>query len=453
MRHIVLIGLSGSGKTSLGRLAAARCGIKFTDADSEIEKRFGMPIRRIFEEHGEEFFRCAESRATLEALSSPELSVIATGGGVILRPENTSALRENGFVIFLDRPAEQIANDIPYDGSRPLFTSPEKLYEMERERRALYIGAADVTLKNSGGIDEACRDLMEIIGKSQRQTEYAVIGDPIAHSFSPVIHETVFKTLGLSARYSAIRVKGENSGEPARFFEAAKKGGMRGFNVTIPHKRSIMPLLDSVSEDARVCGAVNTVVFRGGRSFGHNTDIGGLLFSLREHGFECEGRRVVILGAGGASRASALAAAQERALEIVILARDERKAEAIASDISGAAPCRCGTGTMTPKVMKEAASRADLLINATPLGMSGTNARFTSLDFLGAMTESAFVCDLVYNPPVTALLRRASELGLVSLNGMSMLICQAILADELFLGRTLDRPALHKAVRDKLTII
>ncbi|MDR1515925.1 MAG: shikimate dehydrogenase [Synergistaceae bacterium] len=453
MRHIVLIGLPGSGKTSLGKLAAARRGCPFVDVDLEIEKRFGMPIHRIFEEHGEEFFRDAESRVTREALRSPELSVIATGGGVILRPENTSAMREGGFVIFLDRPVKRIAKNVPVGGSRPLLTSPGKLRELERARRALYVDAADRTLNNDGGIEDAFQALMAIIGKSAPEAEYAVIGDPIAHSLSPAIHKAVFETLGLSAKYSAVKINGEDRGELARFFEEAKESGMRGFNVTRPHKRSIMPYLDSVSVDAGVCGAVNTVVFRGRKCFGHNTDMGGLLFSLRECGSGCEGRRVVILGAGGASRAAALSAARDRAAEIVILARDERKALEIASDISAAVPCLFRTGTMTPGAMKDAASGADLLINATPLGMSGIRAGFPSLKFLDALPASAFVCDLVYSPPHTALLDRASELGLGSQNGMGMLIYQAILADELFLGRPLDRPALYKAVSGKLTTI
>jgi shikimate dehydrogenase len=460
MRHIVLTGLPGSGKTSLGKLAAARLGVPFVDVDEKIEKRFMMPIRQIFEEYGkkgengeegengEKIFRDAESAAMREALTSKALSVIATGGGAVLRPENVSVMRDRGLVIFLDRPAERIAEDVPIDGSRPLFTGVDKLYEMERARRALYIDAADRTLPNGGGIEDALDGLLEIIGNSTADAEYAVIGDPIAHSLSPAIHGAVFEALGISGSYSAVRV---SRGGLAGFFETARESGMRGFNVTSPHKRDIMPFLDHIDEEAALCGAVNTVVSRGGKSHGHNTDMGGLLFSLQESGTGYAERRVVILGAGGAARGAALKASREKAAEIVILARDTRKAEEIASDFSAIATRPIHARTMTEQAMKDAARGADLLINATTLGMSGSGENFRSLEFLSALTRSAFICDLVYDPPETALLKRASELGLKCRNGLGMLICQAISADELFLGRKLDRSALHYMIKERLS--
>jgi shikimate dehydrogenase len=442
--------MPGSGKTSLGRSAAERLRVPFADVDEEVEKRLGMTIRRVFEERGEIFFRDAESAALRDALLSPETSVIAPGGGAILRPGNVSAMRDRGVVIFLDRPSELIAKSVPDDGSRPLLTDTGKLYELERERRALYVDAADYTLQNDGGEEEAVELLLRVIGKSDSGPEYAVIGDPIAHSLSPAIHEAVFETLGIFGRYRAIRVPGGAREKLADFFGAAKDGGMRGFNVTRPHKLAIIPFLDALSEDAKLCGAVNTVVFRGGRGCGHNTDMEGLLFSLREQGSGYAGRRVVVLGAGGASRGVALKAAQEGAEGIVILARDVRKAEDIASALCVTAAGRARAMPMTAPAMREAAVGADLLVNATPLGMSGAGSDFTSLGFLEALPQGAFVCDLVYDPPLTPLLARASELGLRSQNGLGMLIYQAILADELFLGRTLDRAKLYKAVRDRL---
>jgi shikimate dehydrogenase len=447
MRHVVLSGLPGSGKTSLGHLASLRLGMPFVDVDAEIEKRFGMPIRLIFEKHGEKSFRDAESAATKEALLRETPSVIATGGGAVLRQENVSAMRDRGLVVFIDRPSALIAKDVPIDGSRPLFTGLDKLYEMERVRRALYIDAADRTLENREGMEEALLRLLEIIGKSASGAGYAVIGDPIAHSLSPAIHGAVFEALGISASYSAVRVP---RGGLAAFFDAARESGMRAFNVTSPHKLDIMPFLDHIDEEARPCGAVNTVVFRGGKSHGHNTDMGGLLASLMARGSGYAGRRVVILGAGGAARAAALKAALEKAAEIIVLARDTKKAGKIAAAFSGIAP-RIRAKAMTERDMKEAASGADLLINATTLGMSGSGGDFPSLEFLGALPCGAFVCDLIYDPPQTALLKRASELALACQNGLGMLICQAILADELFLRRGLDRAALRGIAEGKLT--
>jgi shikimate dehydrogenase len=446
MKHIVLIGLSGSGKTTLGELAAARLGMPFIDTDSVVEKKLGMPIWRVFELHGEKFFRDAESRVVLETIAAPEASVIATGGGAVLRGENVRALRDGGFVVFLDRPPEMIADCLPDDGKRPLLAGMEKLYEMERERRSLYIDAADRSLRNDRGPEEALSALLDMMEKAALDCEYAVIGDPIAHSLSPAIHGAVFGALAVSGTYSAVRVE---RGKLPGFFEMAREGGMRGFNVTRPHKLDIIPLLDGIDDEAQLCGAVNTVVFRGDKSVGYNTDMGGLLVSLRAGGHDYAGRNVVILGAGGASRGIALKAAREMASEIVILARDLTKAAEVVSRLAETS-CRVRASSMSDGAMKEASFRADILINATPLGMSGIGEDFQSLEFLNVLPKSALVCDLVYDPPETRLLARAAELGHDTQNGLGMLIYQAILADEIFLRRKLDKPALYKTVIEKL---
>ncbi|MDR3264802.1 MAG: shikimate dehydrogenase [Synergistaceae bacterium] len=452
MRHIVLTGLSGCGKTTLGGLAAEKTGMPFVDLDRVVTVLAGMSIREIFELRGEEFFRDAESKETLEALSSPTPTVIATGGGVVLRQENVETMRKEGLVVFIDRPVELIARDILNEGSRPLVTGAEKLYELARERRELYLSASDAILPNSGSIGEALSKLVELIGAEARPRGYAVIGDPIGHSLSPVIHEAVFGDLGVDAPCAAARVP---RGKLAGYAERARGSEMLGFNVTIPHKSAIIPLLDEVDEEAGLCGAVNTVVVREGRLHGHNTDMGGLLESLRRRGREWRGRSVVILGAGGAARGVALKAAMEGAARITVLSRRAERAEEIASGVGRAVSCEIGFGAMSRETMREAARGADILVNATPLGMSGTGEDFPSLDFLRELPKGSFVSDLVYSPPLTSLLRRARELGIEGQNGLDMLICQAILADELFLGRRLDRNALHeiayKTVKERLT--
>ena len=173
MRHVVLIGLSGSGKSTLGRRVAEELDMPLADIDLAIEKRAGMPIRRIFELHGEEFFRDMEARELCEALASETLSVIAAGGGIVLRRENVQGMRENGFVVFLDRPVERIIKDILHDDARPLVTGADKLYEMERKRRAFYLDAADAVLKNDAGLEEALSGLTELI-RSGLVTEYEI---------------------------------------------------------------------------------------------------------------------------------------------------------------------------------------------------------------------------------------------------------------------------------------
>ncbi|MDR1378555.1 MAG: shikimate dehydrogenase [Synergistaceae bacterium] len=452
IRLVALIGLSGSGKSSLGQALAERFSMPFLDTDLLVEERAGMPIRRIFELRGEEFFRDLETRVVREIAERP--AIIATGGGVVLRQENIQALRQNGFVIFLDRPVERILENVRYDKSRPLLSSPEKLREMEQERRALYQEAAHATLRNNADLEEGVDKLVELAADvliEAPSSGYSVIGYPIEHTLSPVIHGTIFDAIGISisSSYSAIRVP---RGALRSFTEKARVSGLRGFNVTLPHKRDIIPFLDAVDDEARLCGAVNTVVVDGGRLSGFNTDMEGLLASLRDNGHEYRNRNVVILGAGGASRGVVFKAALEKAAKIVILSRRREKAEEIASEVERAvAGCHVRACRLLPDALAEAAGEADILINATPMGMIGIGEDFSSLEFLRSLPRDALVCDLVYDPPLTNLLREAWALGHAVQNGLGMLVHQAILADELFLGRQLDRSSLYQTVYTKLS--
>ncbi|MDR3279710.1 MAG: hypothetical protein LBT23_04280, partial [Synergistaceae bacterium] len=299
MRHIVLVGLSGSGKTTLGRMAAERFSMPFVDLDRAIAERAGMSIPEIFKSQGEGYFREMETEATMEALSREAPSVIATGGGVVLRRRNVDAMRESGCVVFLDRPVENIARDILSEDGRPLVTGAESLYEMERRRRGLYLAAADTALPNSGNLEDAADRLAEVIGAELRPEGFSVIGDPIGHTLSPAIHGAIFDELGLDAPYNAVRIPARRL---ADYAETARRSDMRGFNVTIPHKTAIIPFLDEVENEAALCGAVNTVTVRGGRLTGYNTDMGGLLESLGSSGRGYRGEDILLLGAGGAAR-------------------------------------------------------------------------------------------------------------------------------------------------------
>ncbi|MDR1482781.1 MAG: shikimate dehydrogenase [Synergistaceae bacterium] len=452
MKSVALIGLSLSGKSSLGRMAANALGMPFIDVDSEIEREAGMPISQIFKLRGESFFRDAETRATISAAASGIPVVIAAGGGVVLRRENVAALRKSCFVVFLDRPVWHIMRGIPHDDSRPLLKSPADLRDMERERRALYLAAADAVIENDSDIEEGLARLLGLLRSDWPETpdEYAVIGDPLTHTLSPAIHGAVFAELGVTGRYDVIRI---SRGELDDFTRSARVSRLKGFNVTMPHKGGIIPLLDEVDEEAGLCGAVNTVIVRNGRLLGFNTDMGGLLESLREADRDFSGSRVMILGAGGAARGAAFKAAQEGASSVVILARRADRARKTAEDVGSALgfPGLVRGGEMSPEVMIFEARAADLVINATPAGMNGVGGDLPSLEFLEALPDSAFVCDLIYNPAETELLRRARELGLAARNGIGMLIYQALLADELFLNRKLDRPALYRTVEEMLT--
>ena len=269
-----------------------------------------------------------------------------------------------------------------------------------------------------------------------------VIGDPVAHSLSPLLHQAMIDQTGAAYRYDVRTVRPE---ELPAFVRWAKDGGCAGFNVTMPHKEAILPLLDEVDATAASCGAVNTVCIREGRAIGHNTDGTGFLDSLAGQGFYPQGRTVLLLGAGGAAKAVGHALAAAGAGGIIVCARRLERAAALAAQLPG-----CGEGiVLAQDAIQQAAAACDLLVNATPLGMAGSPA-FARLDFLQAMPPHAVVYDLVYHPRRTALLEAAARQGLRTVGGIDLLIRQAVRAFTFFTGETPDTAALYDALREPL---
>lgn len=269
-----------------------------------------------------------------------------------------------------------------------------------------------------------------------------VIGDPVAHSLSPLLHQTMIDQTGAAYRYDVRTVRPE---ELPAFVRWAKDGGCAGFNVTMPHKEAICPLLDEVDTTAASCGAVNTVCIREGRAIGHNTDGTGFLDSLAGQGFYPQGRTVLLLGAGGAAKAVGHALAAAGAGRIIVCARRLERAAALAAQLPG-----CGEGiVLAQDAIQQTAAACDLLVNATPLGMAGSPA-FARLDFLQAMPPHAVVYDLVYHPRRTALLEAAARQGLRTVGGIDLLIRQAVRAFTFFTGETPDTAALYDALREPL---
>lgn len=267
-----------------------------------------------------------------------------------------------------------------------------------------------------------------------------VIGDPVAHSLSPLIHRAMIRQTGAAYCYDVRTVR---PGELAVFMAWAKGGGCAGCNVTMPLKEAIVPLLDEVDNGAAACGAVNTVCFREGRAIGHNTDGAGFLDSLAGNGFDPQGQRVLLLGAGGAATAVCHALAQAGAARIAVCDRSIGRAETLAARYPG----RAVAGGLDELVRYAAESR--LVVNATSLGMAGC-AAFGDLSFLRAAPEGAVVYDLVYHPRRTALLEAASGLGLRTMGGIDLLIRQAVRAFVLFTGEKPDTEALYTVLREPL---
>ena len=268
-----------------------------------------------------------------------------------------------------------------------------------------------------------------------------VIGDPVLHSKSPAIHGAMLARLGLDdITYTARVVR---RGELPDYLAWARKNGVIGFNATMPHKEDLVSLMDGLDSAARIIGSVNTVCLRDGRCFGHSTDGPGFLTAL-EHELHVSpaGQTVTLLGAGGAARAVACALAQAGAARVYVCNRTMPRAAALcALNPSG---CLVPAGFDTETLCRLSA-QSHLLVNCTNLGMEGCPGQFTDLSFLDALPRDAAVYDLIYHPPETELLRQARRRDLAASNGLSMLVWQAVLALEYFLGRPLSREDLAHA--------
>lgn len=269
-----------------------------------------------------------------------------------------------------------------------------------------------------------------------------VIGDPVLHSKSPLIHNTMLRALGLDYIYLCQPVP---AGGAAGWLSAAKTAGYAGFNATMPHKTDLVPLMDELDEDAQLYGAVNTVCIRSGKVYGYNTDGRGFVRALADCGVAPAGKNVVLLGAGGAAKAVALKLAQQGA-HVTVCNRTVGKAETLCKLM----PAVMEPAGFDPATLRDRAARADLLVNGTSLGMEGGGGTFEDLSFLEALPGGAAVCDLIYHPAETALLARARALGHPAMNGLGMLIYQAVFALEHFTDTRIDAAAMRSLVEAML---
>ena len=247
-----------------------------------------------------------------------------------------------------------------------------------------------------------------------------IIGYPVGHTLSPLMHNTAIQELGLPYRYEAEAVAPEGLAEAIKRFRSE---GVVGLSVTIPHKETIVPLLDEVDEEAERLGAVNTVVLQNGHFVGTNTDGVGFMRSLREDaGYDPSGRFAVVLGAGGAARAVAAHMALAGASTVVIANRTVARAERLACDLAGAVGRQCFRAIpLGTPVTEEAVRQADCLINATSVGLADDPGLPVSEEWIG---PSLLVCDIVYRPLVTPLLEAARSRGAATLGGLGMLLYQ-----------------------------
>lgn len=285
-------------------------------------------------------------------------------------------------------------------------------------------------------------------------------GFPLSHSLSPRLHNAALAAAGLEGSYSLFPVDPAHPEALAALLERVRSGEINGLNVTIPHKQSVLPLLDELSETAKAIGAVNTIYRKNGRLIGDNTDAAGFWEDLSPHlpspkfqraefrggtnlplpHFRVskmgEAGRGLVLGAGGSARAVVFAL-QAHGWNVSVAARRIEQAQALVTEFGLQAACS----------LDSPISNFDLLVNTTPLGMTpDTETCAWEDDF----PPGAFVYDLVYNPPETLLIKRARAAGVQASNGLGMLIEQAALAFELWTGKKADKTAMKLGLEVKI---
>ena len=259
-----------------------------------------------------------------------------------------------------------------------------------------------------------------------------VIGSPVRHSLSPPMHNAAFAALGLNWVYVPFEVAPANAADVP---EAIRTLGLKGLNVTIPHKTAVLHTLDHISDDARLLGAVNTIIHEADGSLrGENTDGPGFMRSLAETGETVSGRSVALVGAGGSARSVGLAVCREGARSLTIVNRTVEKAQAVAELLQGAMPgANVNVAGLASIEAREAVAAADIIIDSTAVGMYPDHrvAPVVPAEWLQA---GQMVCDLTYNPQDTVLLQAARSKNARTLDGTGMLIYQGAIAFEAWTG-------------------
>ncbi len=262
-----------------------------------------------------------------------------------------------------------------------------------------------------------------------------VIGYPVSHSLSPAMHNAAFEAVGLPWVYAAFEVP---VGKAEEAVGAMRVLGLEGLSVTVPHKQAVVAAIDSLSDTASVTGAVNTVFWDSRREslVGDNTDVYGFREGLRTSlGIDLEGRRVLVLGAGGAARAVVWAAVKAGAASVTVAARRPSQAASLVSRLTdsippGAGAPRLSAVSATQGALGEVAADSDLLVNTTPVGSDGEGMPIQ----VEAIHRGLFVYDLIYYPPRTPLVEVGARKGAGAAGGLEMLVHQGALQFRIWTG-------------------
>jgi shikimate dehydrogenase len=284
---------------------------------------------------------------------------------------------------------------------------------------------------------------MEVTGQTRL---VGIIGHPVAHTLSPVLHNAAFREMGMDWCYLPFDVH-------PRKLHAALAGlaalGCRGLNVTIPHKQAVLQDLTGLTREARLIGAVNTIEFRGSKRIGHNTDGRGFAMAVRqEWGETLSGKRILLLGAGGAARAVAVQLMIEGVDRLIIANRTMKKAKRLTELLGRRFRSeKIAAMPLTKDRLSAALENIQVVINATSVGM-GSDPK--SPLPTGLLHPDLRVCDLIYQPLMTPFLRDAQAVGARILNGVGMLLWQGVLAFEIWTGKRPPVEVMKRALMEAL---
>ena len=255
---------------------------------------------------------------------------------------------------------------------------------------------------------------------------FCIIGDPINHTLSPLIHNTAFFYLNLNYSYIAFKVSQFDLEDS---IHSLKRINAAGFNVTLPHKESIIKYIDGLSEEAKITGAVNTVNNEDGKFIGYNTDIHGIITPIEERRINLDNAQILILGAGGSCRAALVALSKKKGIQnINIVNRDQNRLKKVI-ELGKKLGLNCIPLDYNDiNLLKETSLKSNLIINTTSIGLNNESSPLKS----NFMMKNAFVFDIIYRPLYTDLLRNAKEAGSNIIFGYEMLIHQAAKSFEIW---------------------
>ena len=425
MKHIIFIGFKHAGKSMFGEMLAEKTGLPFFDLDDLIVKKEAkktgekMSCGEIVRGKGEEYFRDIETECLKEIVGRKGQVVLSLGGGALAREENQKLLFGND-IVYLSVPKSILYERIMTGGKPSFFDEEKSAYENFEDlwtaRVPVYEKMATITVENKAAQAETFTVLMRELGIFN-----LVIGGQLGHSLSPEFHEKIYAKLGVHARMISFET---DSCEAA--IQKIHELNAELSAITIPHKEAIMEFLDEIDGEALEIGAVNTVIQTAGvgdcqaRLKGFNTDITGIEKAFENEGVSVKGKRLMLLGAGGAARAVAFFAKKHGA-KLLCTNRNASRAAELAKRMGG---------QVIPWEDREKIE-ADIYVNATPLGME-PNENETPIS-AKVFTPQKVAFDVVYAPQETVFLKNAKSHGAKIIYGIQMFEAQALAQIDLWL--------------------